>query len=129
MHGWVAPLGIRPAIGSLFASLWILEAVAIVVLFSQQGRAPDGAWRRAAIPYALLAAWCELLILGGIVVTAQRHDKTYYEGPFEAVKEHFHSVGEHVRGHVTGGFFVRLAIALLLGAGIYALARRRRPAS
>jgi hypothetical protein len=123
LAGWLAPLGVPAWIGSLLASLWVLLGVALVVLFGRQGRARDGRWLRAALPFVALAAWCELLVIGGILASDARGAQTYYCGPFEAVRATFPTAPEHAVGHL-GGFVPRAAIWLVLGAIVFAIARR-----
>ncbi len=126
----LAPLGVPVWLGSLLASLWVLLGFALVLMFGREGRVAGGRYWRAALPFLLLAAWCELLVIGGILLTGARDADTYYCGPFATVRDHFPTAHEHARGHVQG-FAPRAAIWLVLGAIVYALAQRattaRRP--
>lgn len=117
------PLGVPVWLGSLFASLWVLLGVALGLMFGREGRAPAGRYRRAALPFLLLAAWCELLVIGGILLTGARDADTYYCGPFAAVRAHFPTASEHAMGHVQG-FVPRTVIWLVLGTIVFVLARR-----
>ena len=124
MEGWVEPLGVPTAVGSLLASVTIVLAVGLVIIFVREGRI-GGRYVRAAAWFAVLAIWCEILVIGGILVTERTGARTYYEGPWEAVHTMFRTPAAHAIGH-TQGFFVRLAVWLLLGAIIYWLTKRRR---
>ena len=121
----LGPLGVPVWLGSLLASLWVLLGVGVLFMFGREGRAAGGRYRRAALPFVLLAAWCELLVIGGILLTGARDADTYYCGPFAAVRDHFPTASEHAMGHVQG-FLPRAVIWLVLGAIVYALARRAR---
>ena len=61
MEGWVEPLGLPPAAGSLFASVTIVLAAGLVIIFVREGRM-GGAYVRAAAWFAALAVWCEMLV-------------------------------------------------------------------
>lgn len=123
MKGWVGPLGVPVTVGSHLASLWILQLVAITLIFTR-----DTKYRSAVVAYALLAAWCELLVISGILITERTGADTYFNGPWQGVKEHFTSPVAHALGHA-GGFVPRLLIGLLLGAVVHWLARRARRAT
>ncbi len=125
LKGIVAPLGVPDWLGSLLASLWVLLGAALFLTFGREGRAKDGRWLRAALPFLALAAWCELLVIAGILVTDATGADTYYCGPFAAVREAFPTAGEHAVGHVQG-FAPRAAVWLLLGTIVYHVAKRRR---
>lgn len=122
---WVAPLGVPTVVGSLLASLTVLLLVGIVVLFGGEGRAQAGSYWGAAAAYGLLAVWCEVLTITGILLSARLGIVTYYSGPWEMVHRAFASAGEHALAHSVG-FFIRLAIALVLGRVAYGIGARNR---
>lgn len=123
--GLLAPLGLPDFVGSLLASLWLLLGVSLFAFFGHQGRTPSGRWVSAALFFVALAAWCEALTIGGIVLSDLTGADTYFCPIFEEVAQEFPTAGEHALGHVIG-FFPRTAFALLFGTGIYWVARRRR---
>lgn len=123
--GWLEPLGVPVALGSLVASVTVILLFAVWTLFSREGRLPGGRYLRAATKYAALAAWCEILVIAGILLTERSGADTYYRGPWEKVMETFPAPAAHAVGH-TQGFLVRLAFGLLLGAAVYALVKRTR---
>ena len=125
MKGWLDPLGVPTFLGSLLASVTIILLIGLVLLFVKEGREPDGRYFIGASWFVALAVWCELLVITGILVTERTGADTYYQGPWEAVRERFTTPSSHAIGHAQG-FFVRTAIALFLGAAIYGLAKRRR---
>jgi hypothetical protein len=125
MKGWVDPLGVPAFLGSLLASITLVLLIGLVLLFVREGRESEGRYFVVAGWFVALAVWCELLVITGILVTERTGAETYYQGPWEAVRERFTTPSAHAIGH-SQGFFVRTAIALLLGAVIYWLAKRRR---
>jgi len=125
MKGWLDPLGIPTFLGSLLASVTIILLIGLVVLFVKEGRESDGRYFRVAGWFLALAVWCELLVIAGILVTERTGADTYYQGPWEMVRERFTTPSAHAIGH-SQGFFVRTAIALLLGAAIYGVVKKRR---
>ena len=125
MKGWLDPLGVPTALGSLLASVTLVLLIGLVLLFLKEGRESEGRYFRVAGWFVALAVWCELLVITGILVTERTGASTYYQGPWEAVRERFTTPSAHAIGHAQG-FFVRTAIGLLLGAAIYWLAKRRR---
>ena len=125
MKGWLDPLGVPTFLGSLLASVTIILLIGLVLLFVKEGRESDGRYFRVAGWFVALAGWCELLVITGILVTERTGADTYYQGPWEMVRERFTTPSAHAIGH-TQGFLVRTVIALLLGAVIYAVARKRR---
>lgn len=125
MKGWVEPLGVPTIVGSLFASVTVVLLVGLVLFFLREGREVEGHYFRAAAFFIGLALWCELLVIAGILVTERSGANTYYQGPWEAVRERFVTPSSHAIGHAQG-FIVRTLIGLLLGAAIYAVSKRRR---
>jgi len=125
LRDWLAPLGVPNWAGSLLASLWVVLGVTAFLAFGRAGRSPDLGYRDAAWRFALLAAFCELLVVAGILLSGALDLDGYYTGPFAAVKERFPTAAEHALAHVPG-FFVRLMLWLAIGGVVYRLARRRR---
>jgi hypothetical protein len=123
--GWLEPAGIPTVVGSFVASLTVVLLVGLAILFWREGRAESGRYLRAAATYGLLAAWCEVLVIAGILATQASGATTYYSGPWEAVDRAFPTAHQHAIGH-TQGFIPRLAIALVLGSVVYAWGRRGR---
>jgi hypothetical protein len=123
--GWIGPLGVPTVVGSLIASLTVVLLVAIVALFGGEGRTVGGVYWRAAGAYVALALWCEILTIGGILLSARLGIVTYYSGPWEMVHRAFASANEHALAHSVG-FFIRLTVALLLGRLAYWIGARGR---
>ncbi|MFY9607766.1 MAG: hypothetical protein WAU45_04020 [Blastocatellia bacterium] len=125
LKGLLEPLGVPTVVGSFLASITIVLLVGLVLIFLREGRRRDGSYARAAVWFAALAVWCEVLVIAGILLTERTGANTYYRGPWEMVEEMFPTPAAHAIGH-TQGFFVRLAVNLIIGAIIYGLAKRRR---
>lgn len=123
MRGWVEPWGVPTVAGSLLASVTLVLLAAVFLLFGRAGRAAGG-YGRAALAFVVLAVWCELLVIGGILVAERTGARTYYQGPWQVVAERFPTPGAHALGHAQG-FLPRTAIGLGLGGLVYAVARRR----
>lgn len=128
LRGWVAPFGVPSVVGSLLASLTVVLLVSIIFLFGGEGRARAGSYWRAAAAYGLLAAWCEVLTIAGILLSARLGIVTYFSGPWAMVHRAFASAGEHALAHSVG-FFIRLAIGLALGRVAYGIGARGRRTS
>jgi len=125
LKGLLAPLGVPTIVGSFLASITIVLLVGLVLIFLREGRSNDGSYVRAAAWFAALAVWCELLVIAGILVTEHTGASTYYQGPWKVVEKMFPTPAAHALGH-TQGFFVRLAVNLIIGGIIYAITKRRR---
>ena len=125
LKGWLEPLGVPTVVGSFLASITIVLLVGLVLIFLREGRSKEGRYLRAALWFVALAVWCEALVISGILLTEHTGDRTYYQGPWEVVEKMFESPAAHAIGH-TQGFFFRLALNLIIGGIIYALAKRRR---
>lgn len=125
LKGLLEPLGVPTAVGSFLASITIVLLVGLVLIFLKEGRRSDGRYVRAAAWFVALAVWCEALVIAGILLTERTGASTYYQGPWEMVEAMFPTPSAHAIGH-SQGFFVRLALNLIVGAIIYALAKRRR---
>lgn len=124
MRSWTDPLGWPPIIGSLLASITVVVFIALLVIFIREGRAPAGRYLRAGAWFLLLTAWCQALIIAGILITQQTGASTYYnEAPFERMR--FPSATRHALAHVAT-FLPVAAVELLIGAFVYWLAKRYR---
>jgi hypothetical protein len=99
----------------------------LAVIFFREGRQPEGRYLRAAAGFVLLAIWCELLVIGGILTAERLHLHTYYAGPFAAVERMFPTPAQHAFGHAQG-FWFRTPLLLALGGVTYLIGRRKRPA-
>ncbi len=124
--GLLEPFEVPVLVGSFLTSVTVVLLAAMVVFFGREGRAPGGRYLRAAAWFSALAAWCEALVIAGILVTERTGADTYYRGPWRMVEEVFPDGTAHALGHAEG-FFVRLPIGLLLGAAVYAIKKRGRP--
>ena len=125
MKGWLDPLGVPIWLGSLVASTWVLLGVALLLMFVRSGQHPQGRYLRTAFHFVPLAAWCETLVIGGILLTDKLGWDTYYCGPFDSVRDNFPTAAEHAIGH-TQGFVVRAVLWCILAGIVYAVARRKR---
>lgn len=125
MRGWLEPLGVPTIIGSLLASVTVVLIIGLLLLFIREGRNSGGRYLRAAAWFVALAVWCELLVIGGILLTERNGANTYYQGPWEAVRETFPTGAGHAIGHAQG-FIVRTAVWLIVGAVVYWAVKRNR---
>jgi hypothetical protein len=125
LKGLVSPLGVPTVVGSFLASITIVLLVGLVLIFLREGRDRGGRFITAALWFSALAVWCEILVIAGILITERTGASTYYQGPWEMVEKMFASPAEHAIGH-SQGFFVRLAVNLIIGAIIYTMTKRRR---
>ena len=125
IKGWLAPLGVPTIVGSLLASITIVLIVAMVLFFLREGRSAGGRFLKAAAWFAGLVVWCQGLIIAGILLTERTGKDTYYSGPWDVIHERFPTPAAHAIGHTQGLIFM-IAIGVIIGAIIYALARRGR---
>ena len=121
----VAPLGMPTVVASFLASITIVLVLGVGFIFYREANNPDGRFMRGAGWAALLSAWCQILIIGGILLTESLHVDTYFAGPWEMIQERFPNATAHVIGH-TQGFFVLTALLLGIGGVVYSIARRKR---
>ena len=119
------PMGVPTIAGSLLVSITVVLLVGMGLIFAREGRNPNGRYMRAVAWSILLAAWCELLIIGGILATEALGTSTYYQGPWEQVREVFPTGASHAIGHMQG-FIFRLMAYLILASIVYLIARRMR---
>jgi hypothetical protein len=125
IKGWLAPLGVPTAVGSFLMSITIVLIVAMVLFFVREGRRAEGRYVVAAAWFAALVVWCQALIIAGILLTERTGKDTYYSGPWEMVHERFPTPAAHAIGHTQGMLFM-IVVGLILGAAIYAVAKRGR---
>ena len=125
IKGWLAPLGVPAIVGSFLASITIVLIVAMVLFFVREGRRAGGRYWVSAAWFAGLVVWCQALIIAGILLTERTGKDTYYSGPWEIVHERFPTPTAHAIGHAQGMVFMVL-IGLVVGAIVYALAKRGR---
>src|SRR5262245_55022019 len=71
------PMGIPTFLGSVVVSVTVVLLIAMGLLFFREGRQPEGRYLRAAGWFVLLAVWCELLVIGGILLSEQLQLRTY----------------------------------------------------
>ena|SRR5881628_2777010 len=119
------PLGAPTFLGSTLVSVSVVLLIGMSLTFLREGRRPDGRYLRAAGWFVLLALWCELLVIGGILTTEKFHLHTYYSGPFQAVERMFPTGAAHAAGHAQG-FWFRTPFLLVVGGVIYMIGRRNR---
>ena len=124
LKGLLAPMGIPTVVGTFLASITIVLILGMGFIFSREGKYPAGRFMRAAGWVVLLSAWCQILIIGGILLTEWLHADTYYNGPWAIVQERFPNATAHVIGH-TQGFFFLTALLLIIGGVVYTIARRK----
>ncbi len=124
--GWVEPLGVSPRVGSLIASITVVLFIGLVVLFAREARLAEGRYLRAAGWFVLLTAWCQLLVIAGILLTARTGALTYYQDLRVRAGGHPPDPFRHALSH--GVAIIPLSIiGIALGGIIYWLARRTRP--
>lgn len=119
------PLGVPTFLGSVLVSVSVVLLFGLGLLFYREGRDPKGRYLKAAARFVTLAVWCELLIIGGILLTDHLHLRSYYTGPFEAVEHMFPNATAHAMGHAKG-FWVPAPLLLAVGAIIYLVSKRKR---
>ena len=117
--------GIPSIVGSMLASITLLLLIGTVVIFRNAGKDPNGTFLYAAGWLFLLSAWCQILIISGILLTEWTNANTYFAGPWEAVKERFPTGRAHAIAH-TQGFWILTAILMIVGSVTYVIARRTR---
>ena len=119
------PIGLPTFLGSVLVSVSVVLLIGLGVLFYREGRNPNGRYLNAAGRFAILAAWCELLVIGGILMSEHLHLHSYYTGPFETVERMFPKPAAHAIGHAQG-FWIRTPFLLIVGAIVYTASRRKR---
>jgi magnesium-transporting ATPase (P-type) len=126
MKGWVAPMGVSDFAGSFIASVTIVMLVGLVIIFTNGGRATGGSYLHSAAWFAAFAFWCQGLIIAGILIAAQTGTPTYYD---EMMGKHLGLPPvTHAIQHGIAAVVVAI-VGMILGAPIYFVAKRSRPAS
>ena len=100
--------------------------VGLAMIFVQEGRASGGRYLRGAIGFLVLAAWCQALVIAGILITQQTGASNYYNERL-FVHRRFPSASRHALVHAVT-FLPVVAVELLLGGLVYWLAKRSRRA-
>lgn len=124
MQGWVESAGISLKTGSFFASIDLVLLAGFLIIFIREGVAVTRRYWRAAGWYVLLAAWCTVLVIAGILTTAATGSTTYYQDTMGRNPQP--TPVHHAMMHAIA-FLPIAAIGLLLGAAIYGLAGLARP--
>ncbi len=122
------PIGVPVIAGSMLSSMTIVLLVATILLFLKEGRKADGGYWVAAGWFAGLAVWYQILVVCGIMLTERTGADTYYTGPWEAMHARFSSPAAHAMSHIFPGMPAMIVMGWVLGAIVYFLARRGRPA-
>ncbi|MGH9378725.1 MAG: hypothetical protein ACRD1I_07995 [Terriglobia bacterium] len=128
MQGWVESLGIPIRIGSFFASITIVLLVGLVIIFVREGLAANRRYLRAAAWYVPFAAWCQILVIAGILITAQTGATTYYQDTMGDAHRAAPTPAQHAMMHAVA-FLPIAAIGLIVGAFLYWVAGRGRRAN
>lgn len=126
MRGWVESAGIPARTGSFFASIDILLLIGLVIIFVREGLARERRYLRAAAWYVILAAWCTILVIAGILITAATGASTYYQDTMGKIPP---TPMRHAMMHAIA-FIPIVLVGMLLGAILYGaagLARRKKP--
>ena len=125
-RGVFEPIGFPTFVGSALVSVSVVLLVWLGLLFYREGRNPKGKYLSAAVSFAALAVWCELLVIVGIFLTEHLHLHSYYTGPFQVVERTFPNASAHAMGHAQG-FWFRTPLLLAVGAIVYLVSKRKRP--
>ncbi len=115
--------------GSLITSITVVLLVSLVIIFAQEGRAAEGRYLYATW-FVPLTAWCEILVIAGIVITARTGAVTYYQETMGRAGCSPPPATKHALSHAVA-FFPLAAIGLALGGLVYwvaKLGRRANPA-
>jgi hypothetical protein len=119
------PIGVSTFVGSLLVSITVVLLIGMALIFFREGLQSEGRYVRAAGWFVLLAVWCELLVIGGILLTERLHLHSYYTGPFQSVERTFPTGAAHAIGHAEG-FWFRTPFLVGVGGIIYSVAKRKR---
>ncbi len=128
LKGLLNPIGVPLLAGSMLSSMTIVLIVTTILLFLREGRNADGGYWKAAGWFALLAIWYQILVAGGIVLTERSNADTYYTGPWESMHARFPNATAHAISHLFPGMPAMIVMGCVLGAIVYFLVRRSRPA-
>src|SRR5262249_18063188 len=110
--------------GSLLVSVTVV-LIGMGIIFFRVGLQSEGRFVRAAGWFVLLAVWCELLVIGGILLTERLHLHSFFTGPFQSVQRKFSTATAHAIGHAEG-FWFRTPFLVGIGGIIYSVAKRKR---
>jgi hypothetical protein len=125
LKGWLAPLGVPTVVGSFLASITIVLIVTLILIFLREGRKADGRFLNAAAWFSGFAAWYQILVICGILLTERSGADTYYTGPWEMAHKMYPTATAHAIGHAQG-IIIMIIMGLVVGGIIYALAKRGR---
>ena len=126
LKGLLQPMGVSDFAGSFLASVTLVTLVGLVIIFAREGRAPGGTFLAAAAWFAAFALWCQALIIAGILIAARTGTPTYYD---EMMGKHMSLPPlTHAFQHGIAAVIVAI-VGTIVGAPIYFLAKRGRPAS
>ncbi len=127
LKGLLNPLGVPLLVGSFLSSMTIVLLVVTILIFIREGRKADGKYWIAALWFAGLAVWYQILVVAGILLTERAGADTYFTGPWEAMRERFPTPAAHAVGHIQG-IPILIVMGLVVGAIVYFLAKRGRTA-
>lgn len=119
------PIGVPAFLGSFLASITIVLLIGTIVMFRRAGKDPQGRFLHTAGWVFLLSAWCQVLIIGGILLTEWTDANTYFDGPWELIRERYPTAAAHAIAH-TQGFWVLAVGLMIVGTITFAVARRRQ---
>ncbi len=125
LKGLLNPLGVPVLVGSFLSSMTIVLLVVTILLFLREGRKTNGRYWVAAAWFAGLAAWYQLLVVAGILMTERAGADTYFTGPWEAMHARFPTPTAHAIGHIQG-IPIMIVMGLVVGAVFYFIAKRGR---
>lgn len=128
MKGWVEPLGVSERAGSLIASITVVLLVSLIIIFAREGRATEGRYLYAAAWFVLLTAWCEILVIAGILITARTGAVTYYQETMARPGSAPPLPTTHALSHAVA-FFPLAIIGSALGGIVYWVAKTGRRAN
>lgn len=126
VKGGVEPLGVSYRVGSLIASITVVLFIGLVILFAREARMAGGRYLRAAGWFVLLTAWCETLVVAGILITVRTRALSYYQDLQTHPGRRPPDPIRHALSH--GVAIIPLSIiGMALGGIVYWAAKRTRP--
>jgi hypothetical protein len=78
LKGILDSFGIPTIAGSMLASITLVLLIGTVVIFRNAGKDSNGKFLYAAGWLFVLSAWCQILIISGILLTEWTHANTYF---------------------------------------------------